>query len=175
MAKTCLNILSGGFPVACALPVHGIKELYLIYPEDVTITVFSDGVWKGVTFTSAGKSYKIEGYKQNIQITSSVRSLDASNKLDVSVMFKVPYTRYTDITSMLMRKVYVVAVPNDLRSHPAIAIGHTSPLEMTACDWDSNANGTLMTVTLSAPEGSAGNYLVPVEASPLATIISKAS
>lgn len=175
MAKICLNNLSGGFSAACTMPVHGIKDLYLISPEDVTVTTFSDGVWKGVSFKETGKSYKVEGYKQNIQITSSVRSLDASNKLDVSVMFKIPYTRYADTVSLLMRKFYVVAVPNDKSSHPAIAIGHTSPLEMTACDWDSNANGTLLTVTLSAPDGSAGNYLLPVESAALATIISKSA
>ena len=159
----------------CTLPVHGIKELYLIYPEDVTVTRASDNSWRTVTFTATGKSYRIEGYKQNIQITSSLRSLDASNRFDVSVMFKVPYTRHADLASMLTNRFYVVAVPNDLNAHPAICLGDTSPLEMTAADWDSNANGTLLTATLSAPDGSAGNYLLPVEYAALTTIISKAS
>jgi hypothetical protein len=175
MARNCLNKISAGFPTTCALPVHGIKELYLIYPEDVTIARASDNSWRKVTFTTSGKSYKIEGYKQNIQITSSLRSLDASNKFDVSVMFKVPYTRHADLASMLMNRFYVVAVPNDLNAHPAVCLGDTSPLEMTAADWDSNANGTLLTVTLSAPDGSAGNYLLPVESTALTAIISKAS
>lgn len=175
MARNCLNKISAGFSTTCALPVHGIKELYLIYPEDVTITRASDNSWRTVTFTTSGKSYKIEGYKQNIQITSYLRSLDASNKFDVFVMFKVPYTRHADLASMLMNRFYVVAVPNDLNAHPAVCLGDTSPLEMTAADWDSNANGTLLTVTLSAPEGSVGNYLLPVEPAALTTIISKAS
>lgn len=175
MAKICLNKISAGFSTTCTMPVHGIKELYLIYPEDVTLTKASDNSWRTVTFTTSGKSYKIEGYKQNIQITSALRSLDASNKFDVSVMFKVSYKRHADLASMLMNRFYVVVVPNDLTVYPAMCLGDTCPLEMTAVDWDSNANGTLLTVTLSAPDGSAGNYLLPVESAALAEVISKAS
>lgn len=162
MGKTCLNGLTAGFATTCALPVHGIKELYLIQVSDViAINKASNGVWTGITFVSGAKSYRVEGYKQNIQVTASTRSTDASNKFDVSVMFKVPYSVDSSLRSLLMGRFYILAIPNDIR-YDATMLGDSSPLEMTGADWDSNANGQLMTVTMSAPEGSSGGYLIPV-------------
>ena len=178
MAKTCLNKLGINILTSCALPVHGIKEIYLMHVEDVTPVISSDGsTWSNITFKAETKSYKVEGYKQNIQITTAVRSLDASNKLDMSVSFKAPHsedgytTGATFQKAILTGKFYVAVVCNDSSSFIA---GNISPLECSAFDWDSNANGQMRTITLTAPDGSAGNYITYIAPAALATIISKA-
>ena len=90
MSKTCLNKLPGNILVSCEVPVHGISEIYLMHAEDISISIDSGGTISSVSFATGAKSYRIEGYKQNIQVTTATRSMDASNKLDISVMFKLP-------------------------------------------------------------------------------------
>lgn len=177
MAKTCLNKLGTNILTTCNLPIHGIKELYLMHIEDITYSTSSDMSWSAVTFNAGAKSYKVEGYKQNIQITTAVRSLDASNKLDISVSFKIPHSEAGSTTgtnfqrAILTGRFYVAVVCNDSSS---FIVGATSPLECSAFDWDSNANGQMRTITLTAPDGSAGNYITDIAPAALATIISKA-
>ena len=55
----------------------------------------------------------------------------------------------------------------------SILAGVTCPLECSAIDGDSNANSGMFTITLTAPEGSAGNYPVEVLTAAKNTIISK--
>lgn len=175
MKKICLNKLSTNILTTCALPVHGVKELYLMHVEDVTPSVSSLGYWNGVTFAPNAKSYRVEGYKQNIQVTTAVRSLDASNKLDITISFKIPGlgNRGNNLEAILLGgRFYVLVMFNNMSSFVAGAI---SPLECTGFDWDSNANGLLATVTLSAPDGSAGNYLTLANDPSIEMIISKAS
>lgn len=169
MGKICLNKLNSGIAVGCTIPVNGVKNIYLMHTEDVTFTAASWGILTAATFTATGKSYRVEGYKQNIQITSAIRTMDASNKLDISVMFKMPVDT-TFMRSILTGRFYVMAEYNDLTYS---MVGYTSPLECTGMDGDSNANGKLYTVTLTAPDGSAGNYYTPVSPEAVATIISK--
>ena len=155
--------------VGCAIPKVGVNNIYLMHAEDVT---FSEADWGQITaanFSSGGRSYVIEGYKQNIQITSALRTMDASNKLDISVIFKVP-EHSTFLRSILTGRFYVMVEYNDLTYSLA---GVTSPLECTGMDWDSNANGKLYTITLTAPDGSAGNYYTPVAPAAASTIIAK--
>lgn len=162
MAKGCLNKLSGNITVGCVIPQVGIKNIYLIHTEDVTFAVA--GV-AGSTITSASVAsgatvILVEGYKQNIHITSSVRAMDASAKLDIAVAFKMPMKADGDFLrarSLLAGTFYVAVERND---GTLALIGYTSPLECSGMDWDSNANAGLATVTLSAPEGSAGNYFM---------------
>lgn len=170
MGKTCLNKLSKGIAVSCSIPINGVKNIYLMHAEDVTFTAASWGIITAATFTATGKSYKVEGYKQNIQITSAIRAMDASNKLDISVMFKMPADT-TFMRSILTGGFYVMAEYNDLTYS---MVGVISPLECTGMDGDSNANGKLYTITLTAPDGSSGNYYTPVSPDAIATIISKA-
>ena len=66
-----------------------------------------------------------------------------------------------------------MAIPNDKSARPAF-IGVTSPLEVTSSDFDSNAGAGLVTITLGAPEGSAGNYILDTADAARDTIISKA-
>lgn len=162
MAKGCLNKLSGNITVGCTIPQVGIKNIYLIHAEDVTFTVAGvvGSTITGATFEGGAAVILVEGYKQNIQLTSSVRAMDASAKLDIAVAFKMPMKADEDFLrarSLLAGKFYVAVERND---GTLALVGYTSPLECSGMDWDSNANAGLVTVTLSAPEGSAGNYFM---------------
>ena len=117
-----------------------------MHTEDVTFTVGGTGGTDidTASVASGGAVILVEGYKQNIQVTSSVRAMDASAKLDIAVSFKMPMNA-----------------------------GHSSPLECSGMDGDSNANAGKMTVTLTAPEGSAGNYFMAVSPAAMNSIKSK--
>ena len=173
MAKTCLNKIPSNFLTTCDLPIHGVKNIYLMHTGDVTLTLATDATISSVFFAGGTRAYKVEGYKQNIQITAATRALDASNKLDVSVMFKIRPNAFAGINSLLSGKFYVLVVYND-ESLPSQFLGYVSPLECSAIDYDSNANGMYVTVTLTAPDGSAGNYLTPASNTVRDAIISKA-
>ena len=173
MAKTCLNKLSGNILQSCSITPVGIKDIYLMYAEEVTFSYSTlADMLSDVTFAAGARSYKVEGYKQNIQITSSLRALDASSKLDVSVTFKIPQNNRVMWRNMLSGRFYVMAIPTDKSSRPAF-IGATSPVEVTSSDFDSNSGAGLVTVTLGAPEGSAGNYILDVADIARNTVISK--
>lgn len=159
MGKNCLNKLSGNITVRCTVPQVGVKNIYLMHTEDVDLTPGASGLSvTGATFVQDRAPILVEGYKQNIQITGAVRTTEASAKMDFSVVFKIPRDGLDQCTPALLHgKFYVLAVFMDGTSE---IIGYTSPLECSGVDWDSNANAGLITVTLAAPEGSAGNYLM---------------
>ena len=174
MAKNCLNKLSGNITVDCTIPQVGVKNIYLMHAEDVTLTASpsSPAVWTA-SFASGAVAILVEGYKQNIQITSAIRTMDASTKLDFSVMFKLAgrdTATFSRVQSFLSGRFYVLA---EYQDGTYSFIGYTSPLECSGMDWDSNANAGLITVTLTAPEGSAGNYLMDVATAAITTIKSK--
>ena len=175
MAKGCLNKLSGNITVGCTIPLVGVKNLYLMHTEDVTFTVagVAGSTITAATVASGAAVILVEGYKQNIQLTSSVRAMDASTKLDIIVMFKMPMTAdadYLRARSLLAGKFYVAVERND---GALSLVGYSSPLECSGMDWDSNANAGLVTVTLSAPEGSAGNYFMITAQAAMNSIKSK--
>ena len=176
MAKTCLNKIAGNFTQMCTISPVGIKNLYLMNVEDTTLTV-NTGVTRIETavFADRAKSYLVEGYKQTIQVTASLRALDASAKLDVSVSFKAPHRfmqTYADRNGLLVGRYFVLVDYVDSASSSVI-LGYTSPLEVTSFDFDSNSGAGLVTITLGAPEGSAGNYFMSVSDVAKNTIISK--
>ena len=173
MAKGCLDKLTGNVLVTCDMAPVGVSDLYLIYPEDVTLT-FSDANRQvsAMAFATGAKSYRIEGYKQNIQVTAALRTLDASVKYDVSVMFKIPESNPFLGGRFVNGKFYVLEIPNGPRGTFNIW-GINVPLECTNIEYDSNAIGKLITVTLSAPEGSAGNNRVTCFAAVKDSIIDK--
>lgn len=176
MGKSCLNKLSGNITVACNFNPVGVKNIYLMHTEDVTFTVGGTGGTDidTASFASGSAVILVEGYKQNIQITSSVRAMDASAKLDIAVSFKISTNAdadYRRIRSLLAGKFYVAVERND---GTRALVGHSSPLECSGMDGDSNANAGLATVTLSAPEGSAGNYFMAVSPAAMKSIKSKA-
>ena len=172
MGKTCLNRLQNSILVDCTIPAHGIKNIYLLHVEDTTLTFASDGAIRTVTFATGTGAYKIEGYKQNIQVTTAVRAMDASNKMDISIMFKVPPKLVGASMRLLAGRFYVMIESNDMYYYFA---GSISPLECSGYDLDLNTNGQLATVTLTAPDGSAGNYLQNVETAAVNTILTNTS
>lgn len=174
MSKNCLNKLSGNILVNCTLPVHGISDIYLMHVEDVTFGYSSDGTQiTDVTFAEGAKSYRVEGYKQNLQATASLRSTDVSARFDVSVMFKAVLDG-TIAPAVMTGKFYVMLV-EPLAAGLNTVWGCNAPLECSNVDYDSNANGKRVTYTLSAPEGSAGNHRVVASAAAATSIIAKSA
>lgn len=174
MGKGCLNKLSGNVTIDCTIGQVGVKNIYLMHVEDVTVTVDSNGLSVLTAgFASGGAVTLVEGYKQNIQITGAIRTMDASAKMDVNVTFKMsrllPGT-IARVRSLLSGKFYVLAEYADGTN---MFIGYISPLECSGMDWDSNANAGLVTVSLAAPEGSAGNYFMSAAAAAVSSIKSK--
>lgn len=174
MAKGCLDKLTGNVLVTCDMTPVGVSDLYLVYPEDVKLT-FSDTNRQisAITFNAGAKSYRIEGYKQNIQITAALRTLDASVKYDISVVFKIPESSPFLCGRFMSGKFYVLEIPNGSNGSAFNIWGINAPLECTNIEYDSNAIGKLITVTLSAPEGSAGNNQVTCFATVKDSIIAK--
>lgn len=172
MAKHCLNKLSGNITVGCTVPQVGVRDIYLMHAEDVTFTYNTAGIILTAVFAKDSKAYKIEGYKQNIQVTASLKTTDASARVDASVSFKIPYV-YTSrdfINAVVSGKFYVLVVFND---GDFTVLGDSSPLECSSADFDSNANAKMTTITLASPEGSAGNHARVVAAAAVTTITSK--
>ena len=171
MAKSCLNKLTGNIVQDCVITQNGIKNVYLMYPEDVTFAFGAGFEYVSTaTFVGSAKSYLVEGYKQNIQLSTSARTMDASMRLDYSLTFKIPLRSTWPLRAFSTGKFYAMV---EYLSGYSILAGVTCPLECSAIDGDSNANGGMFTVTLTAPEGSAGNYPVEVLAAAKNTIISK--
>lgn len=174
MGKSCLNKLSGNITVDCTIPRVGVKNIYLMHTEGVTLKANEFGTMVlTASFASGAAAILVEGYKQNIQITSAIRTTDVSAKLDFSVMFKLAgrdVSVVSRVRSLLSGKFYVLA---EYQDGTYSFIGYTSPLECSGMDWDSNANAGFTTVTLAAPEGSAGNYLMAVEAAAVKSIKAK--
>nr|DAU02536.1 MAG TPA: hypothetical protein [Caudoviricetes sp.] len=175
MAKGCLTKLTGNVTVGCTIPLVGIKNIYLVHTDDVVFRVGGIDNSTVVTAEMAPRAVTIlvEGYKQNIQMTSAVRAMDVSAKLDIAVMFKMSMTDISAdlrVRSLLTGKFYVLVERNDGAN---LIVGYTSPLECSGVDWDSNANAGLATVTLSASEGSAGNYFMRAASAAVASIKSK--
>lgn len=152
MGKTCLNKLSGNVTVNCTIPQVGVIDIYLMHVEDVTLTSNGSAV-TDIAFAGGAKSYKVEGYKQNLQYTATLKTTDASARLNTSVTFKMP-ANGPMMSTLAMGKFYVMVQYADVSAGIA---GVQCPLECSAMDFDSNANAALVTVTLSDPEGSAGN------------------
>lgn len=175
MAKNCLSKLSGNITVGCTIPRVGVKNIYLMHAEDVTLTAdASAAAIVSAVFASGAVAILVEGYKQNIQITSAILTMDASAKLDFRVMFKLAgrdTTTILRVRSLLSGKFYVLA---EYQDGSYSFIGYISPLECSGMDMDSNANAGLTTVSLAAPEGSSGNYLMRASVDAVATIKSKA-
>lgn len=178
MGKSCLNKLVGNTLVTCVTPTNGVKDLYLMHAEDVTLTLGVSGDIANAVFAAGTRCYRIEGYKQNIQVTSALRASDASARVDFSVMFKIPSASGSASVNVgterafMHGRFYALVV---LNSSAVYFIGDISPLECSGLDYDSNANGGLITITLTAPEGSAGNYRRSITQDLASTIISKSA
>lgn len=144
-----------------------------MHAEDVTFTYNAAGIMMTAAFAGNAKSYRVEGYKQNIQVTAALKTTDASARVDSSVTFKIPYNYSSRdfINTVVSGKFYVLVVFND---GDFTVLGDSSPLECSSADFDSNANAKMATITLASPEGSAGNHARVVAAAAVTTITSKA-
>lgn len=165
MGKSCLNKLSGNITVGCTFNPVGVKDIYLMHAEDVTFGPSADNLAiLGATFSPGSSVIFVEGYKQNIQVTGALRTMDASAKMDINVVFKMP--RNADGSTARVRSLLAgrFCVLVEFADGSRIFVGYTAPLECSSVDWDSNANAGMMTFTLSAPEGSGGNYIMSVTA-----------
>ena len=91
-------------------------------------------------------------------------------RLDYSLTFKIPLRSTWPLRSFSTGRFYAMV---EHLSGYSILVGVTCPLECSAIDGDSNANGGMFTITLTAPEGSAGNLPVEVLEAAKNTIISK--
>ena len=170
MGKSCLNKLIDNITVGCTIPQVGVKNIYLMHAEDVTVTIAVGGASvASAVFASGARSYKVEGYKQNIQYTTSLKTTDASVRLNTSISFKIKPDGLV-MQALSTGKFYVMTMDADGTSD---FIGANAPLECSAMDFDSNANARLVTVTLSDPEGSAGNHFHACYSAVRNSIISK--
>lgn len=172
MGKSCLYKFNGSIAVDCTIRQVGVRDIYLMHADEVNLTLDTGDNVTDATFASGAKSYKIEGYKQNIQLNTSVLSTDASAKLAVSVIFKMPADNTFSMKTILSGSYYVLVIRN---SGPAVLVGVQAPLECSGFDYDSNSGAGFATVTLSAPEGSGGNYLTGIVYPAVSAIISKAA
>lgn len=141
-----------------------------MHVEDVTVMIAGGGgSIDAVAFGSEAKSYRVEGYKQNIQYTASLKTTDASARLNTSITFKMNVAGL-NMQSLATGRFYVMTANVDGTYD---FIGANAPLECSAMDFDSNANARLVTVTLSDPEGSAGNNFYVCYTAVRDSIISK--
>lgn len=173
MAKGCLDKLGGNLTVTCEIPDVGIREIYLVRPEDVTLT-FTDSNRQisKIVFASGARSYKVEGYKQNIQISAGIRALDASQRIDVSIRFRT--SSFSAVSRIVSSGSYYVLVIGNAPGGSSFTFwGVNSPLECTNLEYDSYTNNGLRDITLSAPEGSAGNNYTICSAAVKDSIIAK--
>ena len=160
MAKNCLNKLASNITVGCTINPVGVKNIYLMHAEDVTFA-FTDNPRRvaTVTFANGARSYLVEGYKQNIQVNGSLKSLDAAATMDASVTFKIPHSpnaiSFVDTITTGRFRVLVLFNNTD-----QVVLGSTVPLECSAADFDSNANANMITITLATPDGAAGCHMV---------------
>ena len=143
-----------------------------MHVEDVSFTYSATGGQiTAANFAEGAKSYRIEGYKQNLQVTASLRSTDVTGRFDVSVMFKAVLGGTIAPTIMTGRFYVMLVEPQNAGLNTVW--GCNAPLECSNVEYDSNANGKLVTYTLSAPEGSAGNHRVVASATAATSIIAK--
>ena len=173
MGKSCLNKLSENITVGCTINPVGVKAIYLMHAEDVTFA-FSNIPKRVVSVTFAGgtRSYLVEGYKQNIQVNGSLKSLDAAASMDASVTFKIPQSAagMSFVDTITTGKFCVLVMFNNTDQ---VVLGSTVPLECSAADFDSNANANMVTITLSTPEGAAGCQMIVATNAARDLIISK--
>ena len=156
MAKNCLNKLAFNVIGGCTINPVGVKNIYLMHAEDVTFTFTNDPRRIAtVAFADGARSYLVEGYKQNIQVNGSLKSLDAAASMDASVTFKITYDTNAIwlVDTITTGKFYVLVLFNN---NEQVVLGSTVPLECSAADFDSNANANMITITLATPEGAAG-------------------
>lgn len=173
MGKSCLDKLSGKVSVGCTINQVGVKAIYLMHAEDVTFAYTNiPRRLVAATFADGARPYLVEGYKQNIQVNGSLKSLDAAATMDASVTFKIPHSpsAVSFVNTITTGKFCVLVMFNNTDQ---VVLGSTIPLECSAADFDSNANANMITITLATPEGAAGCPMIIITNEARDSIISK--
>ena len=168
----CISKLATAIAYDCDSGATGLVSALIINKADIasfSVDVADYNTVKTLVLASGARSYKVEGYKQNIQYTTSLKTTEASARLNTSVSFKIKSDGLV-MQALSTGKFYVMTLDADGTSD---FIGANAPLECSAMDFDSNANARLVTVTLSDPEGSAGNHFHVCYSAVRDSIISK--
>lgn len=156
MGKQCLTKLDSNLLHACENTANGVVELLLINKDDITGVSWANPI-SVLTLKAGAKVSLVEGYRNSIQVVEAVRLLDGGVGMAQTVSFYI-YDKMNgakSVQSLYTGKFTVVARYRELGIYRVF--GAYSPLEVTAVDSDSNADGGFWKVTLSTPEGSQGD------------------
>ncbi|WAX17409.1 hypothetical protein PM116P2_00039 [Parabacteroides phage PM116P2] len=167
MGKICLSKISKNFLKDCSLKLNGITEMYLVALSDIESFTFQtdtgDSILATLTIVAGSKTVFVEGYKNAVKATQSIRSSDYQNALAQTITFPV-YGAVNDagVKAVLNGKYVAFTKGEDLTYR---AYGLLGGLEASAADSDTNTNAGAITISLSTPEGLAGEYPVTVASS----------
>ena len=158
MGKTCLNKNSLAVAYNCDLPVHGVKDIYIIDTEDVEdFSLSQDGLSiEAFSLTADGVSHKIEGFKQNITYAEELVEGDYANFIKPTVTFRKPanvdFTGNSFGQTLANRKFVVFVVFNEVGKYSCLGI--LNPLVLKGLERDANANGNSTMYTLTTEDGN---------------------
>ena len=158
MGKTCLNKNSLAVAYNCDLPVHGVKDIYIIDTEDVEdFSLSRDGLSiEAFSLTADGVSHKIEGFKQNITYTEELVEGDYANFIKPTVTFRKPanvdFTGNSFGQTLANRKFVVFVVFNEVGKYSYLGV--LNPLVLKGLERDANANGNSTMYTLTTEDGN---------------------
>lgn len=158
MGKTCLNKNSLAVAYNCDLPVHGVKDIYIIDTEDVEdFSLSQDGLSiEAFSLTGDGVSHKIEGFKQNITYVEELVEGDYANFIKPTVTFRKPanvdFTGNSFGQALANRKFVVFVVFNEVGKYSCLGI--QNPLVLKGLERDANANGNSTMYTLTTEDGN---------------------
>lgn len=158
MGKTCLNKYRWEVAYDCGLPVHGVKEIYFIYAEDVKSYTINPS---GLSVTSLELKpdcfrNSVEGFKQNITYVEELVEGDYTNFIKPTVTFRKPanvdFTGNSFWRSLANRKLVVLVVFNEVGK--CSCLGIQNPLVLKGLERDANANGNSTMYTLTTEDGN---------------------
>lgn len=160
MGKICLSKISKNFLRDCKLKLNGIAEMYLVAFSDISGFAYvedsGDTVLNNIVLAEGANSVLVEGYKNAIKVTQSLRAGDYLNCLAQTITFPV-YGKDNDfgVKAVLNGKFVAFTKMNDLTYR---CYGLYQGLEVSAADSDTNTNAGTLVLSLTTPEGSTGEY-----------------
>ena len=157
MAKTCLKKLNTDVRYDCVLPVHGVKNIYLLNAEDLeSSSVDENGLVVNITFASAARTYIVEGFKMNIQYTEELVVGEYTSVVKPTIVFRRPAeSDFSGVkyNGQVINSKFVVLV-EFMATGKYVILGIKNPLVASALERDSNANGGSTMYTLTTEEGT---------------------
>ena len=172
MGKTCLSSIAKNFIKECSLKLNGISEMYIVSIEHIASVTFAAGSndtsLATLTMVAGAKSVFVEGYKNAIKATQSLRAGDYQNALAQSITFPVYGSALDASVKAVLNGRYVAFTKSEDLTYRAY--GLNGGLEASAVDSDTNTNAGTITVSLSTPEGVAGEYPMTIAAAVWTTL-----